>query len=75
VIRIEIGTGNEAFRPGEEEGWRQEAAWLLHDVADRIVTGQALPLVLRDFNGNHVGQADLDPPETISAPAGERETA
>ncbi|GAA5127306.1 hypothetical protein JIN84_08890 [Luteolibacter yonseiensis] len=74
MIRIEIGTGNEAFRPGQAEGWRQEAAWLLHDLADRIHSGRALPLVLRDYNGNRVGLAELEP-ETISAPAGERETA
>jgi hypothetical protein len=75
MIRVEIETANEAFHPGTPGGWRQEIAWLLHDIADRLLTGQALPFVLRDYNGNRVGQAEIDLPETISATAGERETA
>lgn len=69
MIRIEIDTANEAFQPVNEEGWRQEIAWILHNLADRLLTGQTLPLILRDFNGNRVGQAELEP-DTISAPAG-----
>lgn len=70
MIRIEIETANEAFQPGRPDGWRQEAAWLLHDLADRILTGQSMPILIRDYNGNRVGQAELDERETISATAG-----
>ena len=70
MIRIEIDTGNDAFQPAQPDGWRQETAWIMHDLADRILTGQPLPSPLRDYNGNRVGQAELDPSETISAPAG-----
>ncbi len=74
MIRIEVNTDNESFRPGTEDGWRQETAWLLHDLADRLLTDQGLPIILKDYNGNRVGQAELDPSEPISATAGERET-
>lgn len=57
MIRIEIDTGNDAFQPAHPDGWRQETAWLLHDLADRILTGQSLPVVLCDYNGDRVGQA------------------
>lgn len=70
MIRIEMDIHNDAFRPGTEGGWRQETAWILHDLADRILTNQVLAIALRDFNGNRVGLAEKDPPEPISAPAG-----
>lgn len=73
MIRIEIDIDNDAFRPEAKEGWRPETAWLLHDLADRILTGQALPAQLRDYNGNTVGRAELDPSETISPARASRE--
>ncbi|MFT4176040.1 MAG: hypothetical protein QM627_05235 [Luteolibacter sp.] len=75
MIRIEINTDNAAFDPDEREGWRRETAWILHDLADRILTGHALPIILRDYNGNRVGLAEAESFESISATAGERETA
>ncbi|MFT3991217.1 MAG: hypothetical protein QM680_07385 [Luteolibacter sp.] len=75
MIRIEINTDNAAFDPDGREGWRSETAWILHDLADRILTGHALPIVLRDYNGNRVGKAVTDPSKLLSATASERETA
>lgn len=71
MIRIEIDTANASFRPLETDGWRPEIAWLLHDLADRILMGRELPVALRDYNGNTVGHATLDAQQTISAPAGD----
>ena len=74
MIRIEINTDNEAFRPSDSEEWREETSSILHDLADRIATGQTLPVVVRDSNGNRVCHAEAEPSEPISATAGERET-
>jgi hypothetical protein len=68
MIRIEVNTGNDAFLPETEEGWRQETAWILHDLADRILTGQALPVLLRDCNGNRVGLCERDCEDSRSIP-------
>lgn len=68
MIRIEVSIGNDAFRPEAEEGWRQETAWILHDLADRIVTGQTLPVVLCDCNGNRVGLCERDCEDSRSIP-------
>lgn len=70
MIRITLETEGAAFNPEEPQGWRSEAAWLLHDIADRIAAGRELPLPLIDYNGNRVGEATEVSPETLSAPAG-----
>ena len=69
MIRIEIDATGPAFRENE----RQELAWILHDLADRLLTGQQLPIRLTDFNSHTVGACETDDPSGISGPAG-RET-
>ena len=55
VVKIE--TENAAFEP---EDRRDEIARILRELAARIMTGEATPIVLLDVNGNTVGSATTE---------------
>jgi hypothetical protein len=56
MIRITIDTGNAAFSDGNKGA---EVARILRELADRLDDSGAevLPVTLRDYNGNRVGEA------------------
>ncbi len=52
-LMLTLRIDNDAFQDGNV---RAEIARILTDVAQRIADGTDPPLLLRDINGNHVGE-------------------
>lgn len=55
VFTLHVSLENDAFHPE----YTDELARILHDVSVRLRLGEVPTLILRDVNGNKVGQAQI----------------
>jgi len=72
MIRISFDTRTDSEDPKHPEAWRPEAAARLREIAKRIASGEVMPLILKDHDGNVVGRArELsyrpEPPRQLAA--------
>ena len=57
MIRISFDTRTDSDDHIAPNAWRREAATLLREIAERIATGERMPLTLLDVEGNLIGKA------------------
>lgn len=57
MIRISFETRTDSEDPVAPNAWRREASARLREIAKRIATGEAMPLILLNSEGNFVGKA------------------
>jgi hypothetical protein len=57
MIRISFETRTDSEDPVAPNAWRREAAARLREIAKRIATGEAMPLILLGSDGNSFGKA------------------
>jgi len=57
MIRISFETRTDSEDPVAPNAWRQEASARLREIAKRIATGEAMPLILLNREGDFVGKA------------------
>jgi hypothetical protein len=57
MIRISFETRTDSEDPVAPNAWRREASARLREIAKRIATGEAMPLILLNREGDFVGKA------------------
>jgi hypothetical protein len=57
MIRISFETQTNSEDPVAPNAWRREASGRLREIAKRIATGEAMPLILMNREGNFIGKA------------------
>lgn len=57
MIRISFETQTNSEDPVAPNAWRREASARLREIAKRIATGEAMPLILLNREGNFIGKA------------------
>jgi hypothetical protein len=57
MIRISFDTRTDSEDPVAPDAWRIEASDLLREIAQRIATGESMPLILMDREGRFLGRA------------------
>ena len=57
MIRISFETLTNSDDIEHPEAWRREASARLREIAKRIASGEAMPLILLNREGNFIGKA------------------
>lgn len=57
MIRIAFETRTNSEDPHRPDAWRRDAAAKLREIAKRIASGETMPLILFDRDGNIIGKA------------------
>jgi hypothetical protein len=57
MIRIAFDTQHNSADPETPEAWRSEATGILRQIADRIDSGEPMPIRLHDSSGRYIGKA------------------
>lgn len=57
MIRISFDTHFNSADPDSPEAWRPEASGILRQIADRIDSGEPMPIRLHDSNNRYIGKA------------------
>jgi hypothetical protein len=57
MVRITFETRTNSEDPVAPNAWRREASARLREIAKRIETGETMPLILMDREGNFIGKA------------------
>jgi hypothetical protein len=57
MVRITFETQTNSEDPVAPNAWRREASARLREIAKRIATGEAMPLILLNREGDFIGKA------------------